>query len=64
MTLKRSVKIYALCALLLIIVIAAMWHSMKNVTLFSAYIEEADKIDITPQQISDIKEIGQWTLKI
>lgn len=60
MTLKRSVKIYALCALLLIIVIAAMWHSMKNVTLFSAYIEEADKIDITPQQISDIKEIGQW----
>lgn len=59
MTIKRTIKFYALCALLLIIVLFVLWQHMRSTTLFSAYIEE-NKIDITPQQITSIKEIGQW----
>ena len=59
MIFKRSVKIYVICVLLLIIVCVVLWHSMKSVTLFSAHVED-NKIDITPEQISAIKEIGQW----
>ncbi len=59
MTFKTSAKIFVICLLLIIIVCAALWHSMKNVTLFSAHVED-NKIDITPEQISAIQEIGQW----
>lgn len=59
MTIKRTIKFYALCALLLIIVLFVLWQHMRSTTLFSAHIEE-NKIDITPQQITSIKEIGQW----
>ncbi len=59
MTIKRTIKLYALCALLLIIVFFVLWQHMRSTTLFSAHIEE-NKIDITPQQITSIKEIGQW----
>lgn len=59
MTIKRTIKFYALCALLLIIVLFVLWQHMRSTTLFSAHIEEK-KIDITPQQITSIKEIGQW----
>ena len=59
MTIKRTIKFYALCALLLIIVLFVLWQYMRSTTLFSAHIEE-NKIDITPQQITSIKEIGQW----
>ena len=59
MTIKRTIKFYALCALLLITVLFVLWQHMRSTTLFSARIEE-NKIDITPQQITSIKEIGQW----
>ncbi len=59
MTIKRTIKFYALCALLLIIVLFVLWQHLRSTTLFSAHIEE-NKIDITPQQITSIKEIGQW----
>ena len=62
MIFKRSVKIYVICVLLLIIVCVVLWHSMKSVTLFSAHIED-NKIDSDEvrQTTDDIKKlVGEW----
>lgn len=57
---KKSIKLYTFCALLLAIALFALWQYTQSITFFSAQLESVNKIDITPQQISSIKKIGQW----
>lgn len=57
---SAPVKFYAIIVLLLVLALAGVAYYFSTHTIFSALMEDNKKIDITPQQIRTIKDIGQW----
>lgn len=57
---KPSPKILFIGLIGLIILLLACLLYFKSDVVFSAHVENSKQIDITPEQIRSIKEIGQW----
>ncbi len=53
-------KFYAISLIVLVLALAGLAYYFSTHTIFSAYVEDNQKIDLTPQQIRSIKDIGQW----
>lgn len=50
----------AVSTIILVMVVGGVWWIANAVKESSVDIEQSDKIDITPQQIAAIKDIGEW----
>ena len=56
---KRAI-IILVCSLFVIIAGTSLWYYLRHNTIFSADIERNDAIEVTPELIRSIKDIGQW----
>ena len=57
---KHTIRLFAFCAILLLVALTGLWLFMRSHTVFSARMESSNKIGLTPEQIQSIKDIGQW----